>query len=153
VVTHELYHIFTGTRHHGNDDVAQPVYTGKDLLEDRFQFGLKELTTLRRSFTPVLRGLRLAKGVPLQSPQAGQSLYQLGSCASCHGEQGEGSSVAPALRPSGKPVEAKAFASKLIKDLGHMYRGSGSQKGTPPPLNDDDIDDIVSYLNSLEFLY
>lgn len=150
VVTHELYHIFTGTRHHGNDDVAQPVYTAPELVGDRFQFGNKELSTLRKGFTPVLRALRLSHGVPLQSPQLGRTLYELGACGGCHGSQAEGTAVAPSLRPPGKKVDSKWFNAKLSKDIGHMYRDQ--RLTSPPPLNDDDIDDIVSYLNSMEFV-
>ena len=83
----------------------------------------------------------------MQSPQAGRSLYELGSCSGCHGAEGEGTGLAPALRSTSQPIESKAFATKLLKDLGHMYRGN---EKVAPPLNDDDIDDIVSYLNSLE---
>lgn len=68
VVTHELYHVFTASRHHGHDDVAHPAYTPQELVEDHFEFGTEELATLRRSFTPVLRSIRLSAGVPLQSP-------------------------------------------------------------------------------------
>jgi cytochrome c553 len=150
VVTHELYHIFTGTRHHGTDDVAHPVYTAQDLVSDQFQFGNKELSTLRKGFTPVLRALRLSHGIPLQSAQLGRTLYELGACARCHGSQAEGTSLAPALRPPGNRVDSKYFNAKLSKEIGHMYRDR--KLAPPPPLNDDDIDDIVSYLNSLEFV-
>lgn len=150
VVTHELYHVFTASRRHGHDDVAHPAYTPQELVEDHFEFGTEELAALRRSFTPVLRSIRLSAGVPLQSPRAGRDLYESGWCASCHGGQGEGRGAAPALRPSDRMVDSKTFATKLGKDLDSMYRKWGNQKIAPPPLNADDIDDIVSYLNSLE---
>jgi cytochrome c551/c552 len=147
VVTHELYHIFTGTKHHGSDDVAHPVYTTTDLMTDKFRFGAKELTTLRRSLTPVLRALRVSRGVPLKSAQNGKVLFESGACIACHGNQAEGKGVAPALRVHGQQVDSKTFAAKLAKDIGHMYRDG---KRMFPPLNDDDIEDIVTYLNSLQ---
>jgi cytochrome c553 len=150
VVTHELYHVLTASKHHGHDDVAHSAYTPQELMEDHFEFGMEELTTLRRSLTPVLRSLRLSVGVPLQSAQAGRELFESGRCSTCHGEQGEGKGAAPALRPGDQAIDPKAFAAKLGKAFGRMNAKWANQKIAPPPLNDDDIGDIVSYLNSLE---
>jgi cytochrome c553 len=149
VMSHELYHIFTHTRHHGNDDVARPAYTGLELASDRFAFGLKELKLLRSSLTPVLRALRTSMGLPLRSAQAGRSLYELSSCGACHGDLGEGKGAAPSLRPLAEKALSNAFAAKLDKGLGRMYKRPEAHSVAAPPLNSDDIDDIVSYLNSV----
>ena len=147
VLTHELFHIFTGSTHHGKDDVAQPVYTSRELMADSFHFGDKELGTLRQSFIPVLRSLRRSKGLPLKSAAAGLALFRSGSCGNCHGSDATGKGSAPALRAVGKEIDAKQFAARWTKEMTRMFHDS---KLATPVLNGDDIDDIVSYLNSLE---
>jgi len=47
VLSHELYHIFAKTVHHGAAGVAKAAYTVRELLSQDFQFEEKETRTLR----------------------------------------------------------------------------------------------------------
>ena len=47
VLAHELYHIFTKSRHHSPDGVGKAAYATRDLLGTRFVFDSAESTELR----------------------------------------------------------------------------------------------------------
>jgi hypothetical protein len=47
VLAHELYHIFTRSRHHSLEGVGKAAYATRDLLAGRFAFDAAESTELR----------------------------------------------------------------------------------------------------------
>jgi len=49
VLAHELYHIFTKSRHHSPDGVGKAAYATRDLLAGRFVFDAAESTELRNT--------------------------------------------------------------------------------------------------------
>lgn len=63
VVSHELYHIFANTPHHGSDGVAKAAYTVQELLSDDFQFEEAECKALKASIPP-----RITRPVATSAP-------------------------------------------------------------------------------------
>jgi len=148
VTAHELYHVFAGTRHHGSGGVGGAVYTERELMANEFRFEDREFQTLRAGMLPALIEERRLRGSAQDSPQVGQAIFQSKGCTSCHGAQGEGTPLAPALRAPGKPVSFSTIAAKLVKDVTHMYRSAKDRKRKPPVFTDAEIGDLVSFLNT-----
>jgi cytochrome c553 len=68
-----------------------------------------------------------------------------GSCAMCHGANGEGKAPTPALAgmQSGKFVQA-------MNDYKSGKRANGMMKNIAGPLSDDDIENLAAYYASLK---
>ena len=52
VVSHELYHIFANTQHHGSDGIGKSAYTVQELLADDFQFEERDGHAMRTGGAP-----------------------------------------------------------------------------------------------------
>ena len=78
----------------------------------------------------------------------GRELYER-SCASCHGEEGEGVVSRPdRLGPS--PQEAGEAAAYYYLSTGRMpLSNSDDQPAAPPAFDDDEIEALVAYVGSL----
>jgi mono/diheme cytochrome c family protein len=145
VLAHELFHIFVGTKHHGSGGVAESAFTRGELLSDQFQFSTRDFRLLRASLQPARRqNSRLRSAA---SPLSGRFIFEESGCASCHGTAGEGTPSAPALHAARKLVDAKSLTAKLAKDVMSMYRHAKTVWLPPPALDDDEIADVVSFLN------
>jgi len=148
VLAHELFHIFTGTTHHGLGGVAAPTFTESDLMADRFQFETRELRTLRASLKQARRENSRSRAAP--SPLAGRSIFQEYGCAGCHGLSGEGTPSAPAIRASGKSRDPKTMAANLAKAFTGMYAHARKRRGPAPVLDEEEMADLLSFLSALD---
>ena len=146
VLAHELFHVFTGTTRH-RSGVAKAEFTRRELLADPFQFKPEESHSMRVA----LRAARLIynRHRTAASPVSGRFLFLESGCAKCHGESGAGTRGAPALRPL-HSIDPKTLAGKLTNELETMYRRLKSRPPSIPALDDDEIADLASFLNSLE---
>jgi cytochrome c553 len=145
VLAHELFHVFVGTKHHGSVGVAESAFTSGELLSDRFQFGTADFRVLRAGLKPARRQNSRLRSEP--SPLSGRFIFEESGCASCHGAAGQGTQSAPALHVSHKLVDAKNLTAKLAQDVMSMYRRAKSVWLPAPELDDDEIADVVSFLN------
>jgi hypothetical protein len=145
VLAHELFHIFAGTTHHGAGGLAEPAFRATELMSPRFQFNAREFRLLRVGLKSARRQNSRLRSA--SSPLSGRSIFGESGCASCHGTLGQGTRSAPALRATNHPVDTKTLAAKLVKDVTRMY--SLAKDLRPPSLDDDEIADVVSFLNSL----
>jgi mono/diheme cytochrome c family protein len=87
---------------------------------------------------------------PGGSPAIGRTVFAERECASCHGANAEGGPEGPALRGRGEPVTAVALASALWGHGPGMYRRVRKLGRKWPPLADQDIGDMIAFLNSPE---
>lgn len=142
VMAHELFHIFLRSRHHGSTGVSEPNFTQAELLSDRFELASREFRILRASLKPART--QNSKLRAAASPIAGQFIYRESGCAACHGPQGGGTPSAPSLR--GALADARAFASRLATDVKKMSQSKTARR-TPPALDEDEIADMLSFLN------
>ncbi len=93
-----------------------------------------------------LGSLRLFE--PVGSPQIGQTLFTERGCAHCHGALGEGAKNGPALRGRGMSTSAITLATALW-DHGPKMFNRTRELGRPwPTLTEDDVGDVVAFLNS-----
>jgi len=145
VVAHEFFHIFAGTRHHGSAGVAEPGFTQEALMAGQFQFDSSDLRLLRESLKLARRQNNRERAAA--SPLSGSYIFREDGCSSCHGPSGGGTPSAPALRVSGKPLDPKTIAAKLVKGISAMYSHTAKHHLQPPALDDDEIADLVSFLN------
>jgi len=144
VLAHELYHILAQTPHHGAG-VDRPAYTVQELLSDDFIFG--EIA----SPIHILRPNPSLKSKQAQaSPEAGRMVYLRNGCAGCHGAKGEGTTHGPVLHVAGRFLNSVVLAAKLGKGEKNMCQRAHDLKLPAPSLAEDDLEDLVSFLNHLE---
>ena len=145
VLAHELLHVFAGTAHHGSGGVAKPAFTESELLAGRFFFETAEFRTLRAGLKQArLQNKRLR---PAASPVSGRFIFEENGCARCHGPSGQGTKSAPALRAAGASADVKALAARLAQDALRMCTRAKATVGVSvPPLDDDEIADVASFL-------
>jgi hypothetical protein len=142
VLAHELFHIFTGSRHHGSDGVAKPVFTERELLEDTFRFEASEFRVLRASLKQARQQNKRLR--PVASPVSGQYIFRESGCTRCHGSSGQGTRSAPALRCL--PADLKALMVRLSHKAPQMCSRTKSGALTAPPLDEDELADLASFL-------
>jgi Cytochrome c len=145
VLAHELFHIFARTKHHGPGGVAEPFFSQSDLMADQFQFDSSDLRLLRASLKQARRQNNRVRSVA--SALSGSYIFREDGCSSCHGLSGGGTGSAPALRVSGKPLDPKMIGAKLVKGVSAMYSHSRNRHLKLPALDEDEIADLVSFLN------
>ncbi len=75
--------------------------------------------------------------------QAGKA--KAGSCAACHGANGEGSGATPALAG----IKHDKF-EKAIEEYKSRKRNNAMMKSLAKGLSDDDIDNLAAYYGSLK---
>jgi len=142
VMVHELLHVFAKTTHHSSQGVDQAAFTVKELLADRMI-----LEDCEKDL-PILHVSRMAAhGAIGGSPQAGRASFLRGGCASCHGAVGEGTRRGPVLRAAGHIVSTVMLAAKLTKSERKMCQRAQSLKVMPPSLTEEELSDVVSFLN------
>ena len=85
---------------------------------------------------------------PGGSPQVGEMLFNRRGCSGCHGARGEGAPSGPALRGRGRTFSSVTLATELWDHGPKMYERT-RKLGLPwPVLQDDDIGDLLSFLNT-----
>jgi len=144
VLAHELFHIFAGTMHHGSNGVAQPMFTERELLAERFQFAASEFRELRACMKQARQQNRRLR--PAASPVTGQFIFRENGCAKCHGGTGQGTKSAPALRAAGAPADVKALAARIAEGALRMCTRAKSVHIAGTPMDDDEIADVASFL-------
>jgi cytochrome c553 len=141
VMAHELLHVFARTAAHSDHGVDHPTLTISELLADRLEFDEREPEVHIVHINPTVSQTRE------RSPQAGQNSYVRAGCGNCHGPRGEGTSHAPALRASGRVFNSVVLAAKLTKNQDKMYQRARNLKVAAPSLGEDEITDVVKFLN------
>lgn len=85
---------------------------------------------------------------PSGSPQVGASVFGWRGCSQCHGEKAQGTAAAPALRGTGKTYTAVRLAADLWRHGAKMY-SSAHAAGQPwPALGEEDVGDLLAFLNT-----
>lgn len=145
VTAHELLHIFAQTTVHSDHGVDHPTLTVSQLLADHTDVidGEVPVHIVRANPTvsPVRRGLA----------SDGKVSYIRAGCANCHGGNGEGSSSGPALRISGRILNPVTLAAKLAKSQEKMWQRARNMKVAHPSVSEDEISDLVSFLNGVGY--
>jgi hypothetical protein len=142
VLAHELFHVFARTVHHSAHGVDQPAFSVEELLADRLVFDDRE---------PDFHILRLGPETPPEtapgSSQAGRTIYARSGCTACHGPNGEGTRHGPVLRLAGRFFNSVTLTAKLAKSEHQMYQRAQSMKVSKPSLAEEELGDLVSFLN------
>jgi hypothetical protein len=138
VVAHELLHIFAGTAHHSDHGVDQPALTRADLVGNQLILDREGLSMLRAS----------PSGSKIGTALAGEASYIREGCSLCHGAQGAGTIRGPALRPQGKTLTSIVLAAKITKSKERMFQRAKSLKVSSPSIAEDELADLVCYLNA-----
>lgn len=85
---------------------------------------------------------------PAGSPYVGHTIFSELGCGRCHGAAAEGGSSGPALRGRGQPTTSVTLATAMWRH-GPKMNQRARQMGRPwPGLPEDDVADIVAFLNS-----
>ena len=143
VTAHELLHIFSRTPAHGNHGVDHPSLTPSQLLADRMTFDASEPTV------HILHTASLALATDKHPAPAGSASYAHAGCPNCHGSMAEGTRHGPRLRVLGRILNPVALAAKLAKSEHKMCTRARGMKLPPPSLDENEIDDLVRFLNGL----
>ncbi len=85
---------------------------------------------------------------PSGSPQVGASIFGWRGCADCHGARGEGGKRGPALRGRGQTYTAIRLATDLWRHGDSMYQESRKLGQQWPVLEESDVGDLLSFLNT-----
>lgn len=85
---------------------------------------------------------------PSGSPHVGTSIFAWRGCAECHGEQAEGTSRGPRLRGLGRTYTATRLATDLWRHGSKMYEQSRKSGQAWPTLQESDVGDLLSFLNT-----
>ena len=150
VLAHELFHIFARTARHASDGVAKSFLSKWDLTTAEFHFQPEELRVMRASMSQARRALREMTGETGPSPAIGGHIYAENGCANCHGSHGQGSKRGPALRGKETSTDARSLAERLTKSWEQMCGNARGRQIAPPSLEEDEIDDLVSFLKQME---
>ncbi len=110
--------------------VARPMFQGREMAD----------------LIAFLYGLRYFE--PGGSPQMGGSVFMKRGCAECHGADAAGTSRGPSLRRRGTNMTTTSLAQVLWQHGPMMYERA-RKAGIPwPTLNENDIGDLVAFLNT-----
>jgi len=142
VLSHELFHVFTQTNHHGSG-LSKRAYTAADLMADDFRFEWAELHDLENSFVPN------HSSRPKDRSSEGRLVYAGTGCVSCHGNQAQGSFRGPSLRAPRRQVDVAALAARLKDKASEMYRSARGVHVLWPSFAKGDVEKLASYLNTL----
>ncbi len=142
VLAHELFHIFARATGHASRNVDKPYYSAADLVADDFS-AANEFHILAAKPNG---GATPGKS---KSPQGGMSIYVKSGCSNCHGSQGQGSKHAPALRVAGRWIDSVMLAARLERGGPKMRRRAKELKVPEPSLAEDELTDLIRFLNAL----
>jgi cytochrome c553 len=132
--------------HHGSEGVAKPAFTERELMAEGFSFQAAEFRELRIGLKQARQQSRRLGATA--SPVSGRFIFQENGCARCHGDSGQGTKSAPALRPAGVTANVKDLAARLTHDALRMCTRAKAVIHVPaPPLDDDEIADVASFLS------
>jgi len=85
-------------------------------------------------------------------PDRGRKLFQTKSCAVCHGANAEGSRSAPKLGPRpDAPLTIVQFAGLMWNHSPEMWRAMQARNIARPTFEDQEMADLISYLQSLRY--
>lgn len=105
---------------------------------------------MKQNFTiAILSLLSLSLAVPAVAQQTGEATYKA-KCAMCHGADGTGNTPvgkSMKLRSLKSPEDGKATDADLFKDT---KSGVGKMQGYAGKLTDAQIQDVVSYIRTLQ---
>ena len=87
---------------------------------------------------------------PSGSPLVGASVLQWRGCASCHGPRGLGTRKGPPLRGRGQFYTANRLATNLWSHGIRMYGRSSQQHLGWPMLEESDVGNLLTFLNTSE---
>ena len=136
-MAHELYHILARSAHHSSRGVDQPAYTAEELVNDRF---LIDEAPYR-----VVQSNTKARSGPSKS---GSSVFRDRGCTACHGQNGERTRHAPALRGADRSVSPVSLVARLGIGAGAMVRKAMRLKVTAPSVDEGEIEGLARFLNS-----
>jgi mono/diheme cytochrome c family protein len=85
---------------------------------------------------------------PSGSPHVGASIFAWRGCADCHGTRAEGTARGPALRGRGQTYTAVRLANNLWRHGAKMYEQSRKAGQSWPVLQESDVGDLLSFLNT-----
>jgi mono/diheme cytochrome c family protein len=85
---------------------------------------------------------------PSGSPHVGGSIFGWRGCADCHGTRAEGTARGPGLRGRGQTYTAVRLATNLWGHGAKMYQQSRKAGQTWPMLQESDVGDLLSFLNT-----
>ncbi|MGI9103273.1 MAG: c-type cytochrome [Terriglobales bacterium] len=85
---------------------------------------------------------------PSGSPQVGASIFTWRGCAECHGARGDGGKRGPALRGRGQTYTAVRLATDLWRHGAGMYQETRKQGQEWPLLQETDVGDLLTFLNT-----
>lgn len=85
---------------------------------------------------------------PPGSSVVGKSVFDWRGCSLCHGDSAEGTRSAPALRGHGKNYNSISLATALWSHGPKMYDFAQTSGLDWPTLREDDIGDLLAFLNS-----
>lgn len=85
---------------------------------------------------------------PPGSPVVGRSIFDWRGCSLCHGEDAQGSNIAPALRGRGRNYNSISLATALWSHGRKMYYLTKKSGLDWPTLQENDIGDLLEFLNS-----
>jgi cytochrome c553 len=141
VFAHELYHVLGQTIHHGSGAV------------DRSTYSVNELTAPALGSNDDCRMLQVeaATAAAPGSRRRGKLKFAQKLCNVCHGPSGEGTKRAPPLRSPSRMVDTTLLAVRLGIDGGAMCRRADQLKLTHPLLVNQDLEDLVRFLNAPPF--
>lgn len=105
---------------------------------------------MKRNFTiTILSLLSLSLAVPAVAQQGGEASYKA-KCAMCHGADGTGNTPvgkSMKLRSLKSPEDVKATDAELFKET---KSGVGKMQGYAGKLTDAQIQDVVTYIRTLQ---
>lgn len=110
--------------------VSRPQFSGQDMAD-------------LMAFLNTLRYFEPDGSVP-----AGRGLFAARGCSRCHGANGEGGSLAPALRTRKPHMNSIILATALWRHGPEMYRHTQTLGMPWPKLNENDLGDLFAFLNS-----
>jgi mono/diheme cytochrome c family protein len=85
---------------------------------------------------------------PSGSVAVGASTFAWRGCSECHGAAADGTRAAPALRGTGRNYTANRLATDLWRHGARMYQQNNRLKHNWPMLQDSDIGNLLTFLNS-----
>jgi hypothetical protein len=154
VLAHELYHIFARATGHGSRDVDRPYYTIAELVDDDFGFDDSRhhiLQLARQSALPSKDKAPAARDKSSRTKNhSGLAAYTKSGCGACHGSRGQGTSHAPPLRVMGAWLNSVVLAARLERVGPEMRKRARGLKVPAPSLQEDDIRDVVQFLNAVD---
>lgn len=85
---------------------------------------------------------------PPGSSVVGESIFSWRGCSQCHGENAQGSRVAPALRGQGRNYNSISLATALWSHGQKMYNRAQKSGVGWPTIAENDVGDLLAFLNS-----